>query len=385
MQKKHCSSNISIEHRNLYRPRILILTVGFSIGGAEKVIFDVVKALKTEFEFTVVSLRNDGPLRTMLENEGIKTISLGGKFSFDLRIFFALNTLVRRISPHIIHSHLFKANWLARVIAHRNRIPQISTIHTVSSYLNPIETLVERYTSSLSAVNVCCSKYVALDNTRRIKRPFNYYIYNGMKVSDTPTNRMIDPYRLLAICRIDLEQKALLELVEAINILKNNGFRFTLDIYGDGEGIKKLEKKIKRLGLRENIVLKGFIEKPLSIMPHYSVFVLPSKIEGFPVSILEAISSGLVVVASNVGGIPEFIEDKETGFLIDGFSPENIAKALHRVVSSVDELPRVVANARRKLEMSFSLRKAVSSWRSLYEVILKNPSSKRLSDIIPHI
>ena len=356
------------------------------MGGAEKVIFDVSNTLKNDFEFLVVSLRGDGPLRPILEKAGIKTVSLGGKFPLDFRIFFALNSLIKMARPHIIHSHLLKANWVGRIIARINKIPEISTIHTVSTFLSPIEVLLERYTAPLASVNVCCSKYVALDNTAKIKRPFNYYIYNGIDTSVNPLKKTINPYKLLVVSRIDLKQKAFLELIEAINILKDKRKRFTLDIYGEGKDIKTLEKKIKKFGLEKSVTLKGFIIKPINIMPRYSVFVLPSKIEGLPISILEAVSSGLVVVASNVGGIPEIIEDGETGFLIDGYSPESIEKALCRVVDKSDDLPRIVANARGKLEMSFSLEKAVSCWRNLYRFILENPSSTEPpTSIIPHV
>jgi len=368
------------------KPRILILTIGFAIGGAEKVIFNISKALRKDFEFLVVSLRGDGPLRSILEKEGIKTFILGGKFPFDLRIFLRLNSLVKRVRPHIIHSHLLKANWIGRIIAYINKIPEISTIHTVSTFLNPIEVLLERYTAPLASVNVCCSKYVALDNTKKIKHPFKYYIYNAVKTRNNPLKKMIDPHKLLVVSRIDLKQKALLELVEAISILKEKGREFTVDIYGDGEDITTLEKKIRKLGLEKNITLKGFILKPITVMPLYSVFVLPSKIEGLPISILEAVSSGLVVVASNLGGIPEIINDGETGFLIDGYSSENISSALSRVVAKRDDLSRIVANARAKLEMSFSLEKAASHWRNLYRFILENPSSTEPpTSIIPHV
>jgi glycosyltransferase involved in cell wall biosynthesis len=369
----------------MQKPRIIILTVGFTIGGAEKLIFNLCRALRNDFDFLAVSLRGDGPLRSILEKEGIKTFTLAGKFPFDLRIFFRLNSLIKRFRPHIIHSHLLKANWIGRIMAYVNKVPEISTIHTVSAFLNPIEVLLERYTASLATVNVCCSKYVALDNTKKIKRPFNYYIYNAIETGDSPVKKVIDPYRLLVVSRIDLKQKAFLELIEAISILKEKGRQFTVDIYGDGQDIKKLEKKISKLGLKKNITLRGFIFKPITVMPLYSVFILPSKIEGLPISILEAVSFGLVVVASNVGSIPEIIEDGKTGFLIDGYSPANIAKTLIRVVDMRNDLPRIAVTARRKIEMKFNFKETVLYWQNLYKFILEHHSVDGLSDLIPHI
>jgi glycosyltransferase involved in cell wall biosynthesis len=137
--------------------------------------------------------------------------------------------------------------------------------------------------------------------------------------------------------------------------------------------------------LEKIIILKGFIPRAGTILSHYSVFILPSKFEGLPISILEAISSGLVVVASNVGGIPEIIEDGKTGFLIDGYSPENIAKTLLRVTDMRNDLYRIVVNARGKLRTTFDLKKTVLFWKNLYSFVLEHKSADGLSDYIPHI
>jgi glycosyltransferase involved in cell wall biosynthesis len=367
------------------KPRILILTIGFAIGGAEKVIVNISKALRKDFEFLVVSLRGDGPLRSILQKEGIKTFILGGKSPFDLRIFLRLNLLIKRVKPHIIHSHLLKANWIGRIIAYLNKIPEISSIHTVSTFLNPIEVLIERYTAPLATVNVCCSKYVALDNTVKIKHPFNFYIYNAIETRNNYLKKVIDPYKLLVVSRLDLKQKAFLELIEAISILNKNGQKFSLDIYGEGSDLEVLKEKIHKVGLEKIVILKGFTSDPEAIMSRYSVFILPSKIEGLPISILEAISSGLVVVASSVGGIPEIIEDSITGFLIDGYSPENIVKTLLRVVERSDDLPNIAINARRKLDKTFKLEQSIFHWKKLYTFLFKKNSLEGLSDIIPHV
>jgi glycosyltransferase involved in cell wall biosynthesis len=376
-----------MQHRTLNKPRILILTVGFTIGGAEKIIFNVSRALRRDFDFYVVALKRDGSLRPIFEKEGIKTFSLGGKFPFDFRLFFSLNLLVKKIKPHIIHSHLLKANWIGRIIAYINKIPEISTIHTVSTLLNPIEVLLERYTAHLASVNICCSKYVALNNTARIKHPFNYYIYNGIEIRDAFSPKKINPYKLVVVSRINLRQKALIELVEAISILNKNGHKFAVDIYGEGSdmALLLLKERIKKYCLDKIVILRGFTSHPETILSRYSVFILPSKTEGLPISILEAILSGLVVVASDIGGISEIIEDGATGFLIDGYSPENIAKTLLRIVAMKNDLPRITLNARRKLETTFDIAKTVLYWKKLYSFVLQHNSVEGLSNIIPHV
>jgi len=367
------------------KPRIIILTVGYTIGGAEKLIFELCKALRNDFEFVVVALKGDGPLRSLLESEGIETFSLGGVSFFDFRVFLRFNTLVKVLKPDLINSHLLKANWVGRVIGRVNKIPVISTIHTTAAFLKLKSILIEKFTAPLATVNVCCSNHICIDHTNKIKYPYKHYIYNGVPITKRSLPVFLDPLNIVMLTRINNKEKALFELVKAVSILKKRGQYFKVDIYGEGKDTYALQQRIKKNDVEGLIHLKGFTANPQDILPRYSVFILPSKFEGMPLAILEAIVAGLVVVASNVGGIPEIIEDGKTGFLIDGYSPENIAKTLTRVLDYSNNLPRIVENARHKLEMVFNLEKTLSHWKNLYHFILEHPSTEGLSDLIPHV
>jgi glycosyltransferase involved in cell wall biosynthesis len=367
------------------KPRISILTVGYTIGGAERLIFELCKALRNDFEFIIVALKDDGPLKSLLDAEGIKTFSLGGISSFDLRVFLRFNAFVKKLRPDLINSHLLKANWVGRVIGRAHKIPVISTIHTTANFLNINKILGERLTAPLATVNVCCSKYVCIEHTSKIKYPYKYYVYNGVRISKKPKPLHINPSKMVALTRINIKEKALIELVNALAILKKSGQDLSVDIYGEGKDTDALRYHIKKNAVETLIHLKGFTMNPQDILPNYSVFVLPSKFEGLPLAILEAIEAGLVVVASNVGGIPEIIEDGKTGFLIDGYSPESIAHALARVLENRNDLQRIAENARRKLTKLFNLENTVEHWKNLYHFILEHHSAEGLSDLIPHI
>ena len=365
-------------------PRIIILTAGFTIGGAEKLIIELCKTLRNDFEFIVVALKNEGPLKSLLDAEGIRTFSLGAVSSFDFRVFSRFNALIKKIKPDLINSHLLKANWVGRVIGRAHKIPVISTIHTTANFLNINKILAERLTAPLATVNVCCSKYLCIDHTSKIKYPYKYYVYNGVRISKKPQPLHINPSKMVALTRINTREKALFELVNAVTMLKKRGKNLSLDIYGEGKNTDVLRYHIKKNAVETLIHLKGFTMNPQNILPNYSVFVLPSKFEGLPLAILEAIEAGLVVVASNVGGIPEIIEDGKTGFLIDGYSPESIAHAITRVLESRDDFQQIAKNARDKLETVFNLEKTIVNWKNLYNFIIKHHSAEGLSDLIPH-
>ena len=365
-------------------PRIIILTAGFTIGGAEKLIIELCKTLRNDFEFIVVALKNEGPLKSLLDAEGIRTFSLGAVSSFDFRVFSRFNALIKKIKPDLINSHLLKANWVGRVIGRAHKIPVISTIHTTANFLNINKILGERLTAPLATVNVCCSKYICIDHTNKIKFPYKHYIYNGIRITKKP-KPLLNTLKMVALTRINIKEKALIELVNALAILKKNGQDLRIDIYGEGKDTDALRYHIKKNAVETLIHLKGFTMNPQDILPNYSIFVLPSKFEGLPFAILEAIEAGLIVVASNVGGIPEIIEDGKTGFLIDGYSPESIAHAITRVLESRNDFQRIAKNARDKLETVFNLEKTIVNWKNLYNFIIKHHSAEGLSDIIPHV
>ena len=371
----------------MYRPRILTLTVGFTAGGAEKLLLDIYQSLGKSFHFSAACLKGSGPWEELIRSKGVDTYALGGRGEWDLSVLLKFNKLTKVLRPQIINSHLFKANWVARIIGKIRRIPVICTIHNVANFLNPFEILMERLTAPLATINVCCSKYVCFDNTKRIHYPFRHYIYNGVLIRNYRRRDFWDPQKIIVLSRIDLKQKALAELIEGIALLKSEGVRVFVDIYGEGKDRKVLEQKIEEFGVAEEVRMMGFTTNPEKTLENYSIFLLPSKFEGLPLAILEAISAGLVVVASNVGGVPEVIEDGVTGYLIDGHSPERIAEAIKRVVAEKERLPEISRAAIKKVRENFNIEKTVSYWRRLYQLLLDNPTPDEatLDQMLPHV
>ena len=107
-------------------------------------------------------------------------------------------------------------------------------------------------------------------------------------------------------------------LIEAMKVIIDENRTTKLFIIGDGVERESLERLVEKLGLGDHVNFIGKV--PNERVPEYmiasDVFVLPSLSEGFPVTILEAMASGLPIVATNVGGLPEIIKENENGFLV---------------------------------------------------------------------
>jgi glycosyltransferase involved in cell wall biosynthesis len=122
-----------------------------------------------------------------------------------------------------------------------------------------------------------------------------------------------------------------------------------LEIFGDGSERSSLERRAKEL--RIDVAFHGFVDDLRRRLDDVDLFVLPSRAENFPIAILEAMASGLPVVATRVGGVPELVAGGETGLLVDPGDPQQLAAAIDRLAAD-PELRRALGKrgARRAAE-----------------------------------
>lgn len=119
-----------------------------------------------------------------------------------------------------------------------------------------------------------------------------------------------------------------------------------------------------------NIKYIGIVEDAgNSIIPRFDVVVLPSLSEGLPMVLLEAIRSGIPILATGVGGIPEILVDGETGLLVER-DPETIANAIEKLFTNVSLYTQMSANCRRKFQAEFSIHQTCKQYQILYESII---------------
>ena len=164
------------------------------------------------------------------------------------------------------------------------------------------------------------------------------------------------------------ERKGVYDLLSAIGMLRLGDYNAKLILCGDGE-INKIEKKVEELGLNDAVHLAGWVdgEKKIDLLRNGYFYVLPSYFEGLPVSILEAMSYGLPIVSTNVGGIPYVIDDGVEGFLVE---PGNISLLRDRIRTLLlDETLQLKMSraALLKVQKKFSMENLVSMLHQLYD------------------
>lgn len=171
--------------------------------------------------------------------------------------------------------------------------------------------------------------------------------------------------KLICVCRLE-QRKGLNHLLDAMSDLSHHGV--TLDIVGKGPREKELFARIERLRLTDAVRLIGYVPSN-NLVDYYTaadVFVLPSLSESFGQAMLEAMSSGLPVIASKVGGIPETLDDRAGGLLIEPGSSEAITRAVKELKANRALLKTFGRHNRKKAEQRYSWAGIASQYEVIY-------------------
>jgi len=147
-----------------------------------------------------------------------------------------------------------------------------------------------------------------------------------------------DPVKLLYVGRL-VPIKGLAYLLRAVPDIGSDDQEVVLDIVGDGNHRAKLERLTKRLNIENQVNFRGLVSFGDQLFSYYenaNIYVLPSLSEGIPKTLLESMAFGTPIVATNVGGIPDVIQDRETGLLIDPESEKKISESVNELINSFD-------------------------------------------------
>lgn len=172
------------------------------------------------------------------------------------------------------------------------------------------------------------------------------------------------PLRIVSVCRL-VEKKGIRYALEALQNLRKNypdiSFRYT--IVGNGPLETQLKNLTRKFSLQEYVNFKGWLnqEEILKILERNDIFLAPSckskdgDMEGIPVSIMEAMAKGLIVIATKHSGIPELVIDGKSGLLVPEKNSIKIMKSVKFLAQGEKKWPRYSNNARKTIERSFNI------------------------------
>lgn len=369
------------------KTKILYLITGFHVGGAEMVLYRLLRKLNREkYEPVVVSIIPIVGIGERIEEEGIKILSLNAKFKCNPLIIWRVISIIKKEKPQILHSFLFHANFLGRVIGKLCNVPIIiSSIH--SEYFGGIlrEKLL-KWTDRFCNTTTIVSKGAAerMIDLKVVSKNKLKVIYNGIDLENFPFRKLEARTKIRNELNIEENKKILISvgrlheakgcpyLIKAMKILKEKYPYILLIVLGEGPEGKKIEEQIKELKLEKNILLLGQKENISEYLNASDVFVMPSLWEGLPIALLEAMACGLPVVNTRVGGVPEVVEDGKSGFLVELKNPRGLAEKIIKTLEmSEEERKKMGEHGRKIVEKKFSIEQIVKEYENLYQELLE--------------
>jgi glycosyltransferase involved in cell wall biosynthesis len=345
-------------------------------GGAQTYVASLVPALLGPYDVTVAA-HGDGPLRTTAARAGADFIPLRHVRRaidpwHDVLGLVELVRLMRSVRPHIVHANSSKAGILGRIAAGLTRVPvRIFTAHgwafNATTGVGAVAyRWAERLVRPLTTATVCVSESerAAGVAARTCDPKTTVVIRSGIDAVGRPVASPLraDP-RIVAVGRLQAPKDPV-TLVRAL--AKLPGGRFEALLVGDGPDRPAVEAELRRLELEGVVELAGEREDVAEILAGSDIFVLASRSEAFPLTVLEAMAAGLPVVAPRVGGLGELVVEGETGLLVAPGDPAALASAIVRLVDDPELRARLGGAGRARVEAHFTFESFLESHLDLY-------------------
>lgn len=364
---------------------VTYLITELNTGGAERALERLVLRLdRRRFDPAVWCLFGPGLVFARLRGAGIPTRCVGMRHKADLPALFRLARALRRGRPWILHTFLFHANILGRLLGRLSGVPHVVSSERIMELEGPFRRWVNRWTGGLAdrivvvseAVGRYAAETVGLDPGRITVIP------NGVEVGPVPDGaaRAIARERLglppeatvigTVLARMDRQKGVDVLLAAAARLPALRRGAAILVVIGGRPDEGVALGRATPLGLDGAVRFLGPREDAVALLPGLDIFVLSSRAEGLPNAVLEAMAAARPVVATAVGGTPEVVVHGETGLLAPSEDPAALAAALQELLDDPARAAAMGVAGRRRVEDRFTVERMVEATQELYAGLL---------------
>ncbi len=363
--------------------RVLHVVPSLRPDGAERIAVHIVTGLdKRRFRPAIVSISEEvgSDLERVLANAGIEVWYLGKKGTgFDARMYPRIHQVFRAFRPNVLHTHLDVLRYaLPSTIYFRPQLI-VHTVHNIAEFeMEWHGRLLQRAAYGCGMIPIAVAGKVARSVERLYRLDRCDVISNGV-----PTETFRKPRISRSEWRVTHgfgEDEVLFVCVARLTQQKNhalllNAFakacvadrRARLVLVGTGDFGPKLQDEVQRLGLVDRVHFMGRRTDIPELLGAMDVFVLSSDWEGNPVSLMEAMSAGLPVISTAVGGVPEVFRNGVEGFLVQPGDTLGFSKAMASLLQDGDARRSMGAAGSTRAKTQFNVAEMASAYQNIYE------------------
>lgn len=379
-------------------PRILHLIASDSVGGPEKQLIHHARDTRdAHYDIVLGSFQDQAAtpeFLTLAARYGIDTVSIPGGVRPGLVDDVA--EYLRGYRIDLLCTHGYKANVVGHFAARHAGIPSVPFVHGFSSETWQV-TLYERLERSLLVRSpwIVCTSTAQARELGRLRR--------GRHAPLVIQNAVLAPRETIRMQESPLSREELgitgraFVFGAAGRLSREKGHRYLLDAFaslqkmlpgqpmqlvllGEGREEAALRAQARRLGIEAQVCFAGFQTKAASWMQVMDCLVHPSVSDGIPNTVLEAMLLGVPVIATSVGGVPEIVEQGQTGLLVDPEDSTQLAEAMKKMLRSAALRRQLAAEAKYQVQENFSPRRQRSLLEMLYKIVLGDAFSVEVEE-----
>ena len=299
----------------------------------------------------------------------------------DFKSIYSISRIVKKVNPDIIHCHSSKGGVYGRLIALKYKIPVIYNSHGWAFDMNIsnikkfiyvyIEKILGIFTDKI--VNISYHDNLSAISHKIAKQDKMKLIPNGIDLEKFKlynNDKYKDKYVVGMVGRIS-EQKSpntFVEIAKKINEQIPNAYFI---LVGDGDKRKEIEQLIRSYKLEDKFLITGWVNNTANYINVFDIALLTSKWEGFGLVLAEYMAMKKPIVASNVGGIPDVVNDNINGFIVEYGDIDMFVKKILYIKNNEKVRSKFINNGKNIVEKNFNIKRVVKEHEDLYETLKK--------------
>ncbi len=378
-------------NRKVAKTKVLYVITKSNFGGAQRYVFDMATSITKDGYEAVVALGGNGTLYDKLKDKNIRAITVPylardiNIFS-EWKVFFNLLKILKKERPDVVHLNSSKIGGLGAFACRVAGIKKIIFTAHGWAYKEDRGIVSRNIIKFLSWLTVLLSHRTIVVSNDDFKNAPRLFVSMKIKMIHNGISEIDFEDRANAKKRIKKlagsiksgsiwigtiselhKNKGLTFAIRAVNNLIKRGYNISFFIISDGEERFALEQFIKKLKLENNVFLLGYMDDAQETLKAFDMFTLTSLKEGLPYVLLEAGLASLPVVATDVGGIPEIIENRKSGRLVQAKNSKAIENAVSDLIDFKKDSVEYGQVLKTKVERDFTIEQMVAETVDIYD------------------